>query len=42
MSQSQGARFPQARFYSPHASKAMQSNMMFPDGLLEHCGQSPL
>ena len=25
MSQPQGARFPQARFYSPHASKAMQS-----------------
>jgi hypothetical protein len=24
MSQPQGARFPQARFYSPHASKAMR------------------
>src|SRR6516165_7311713 len=34
MSQPQGARFPQARFYSPHASKAMQSKMMFPDRLL--------
>src|SRR5262249_18835791 len=34
MSQPQSARFPQARFYSPHASKAMQSKMMFPDRLL--------
>src|SRR5262245_39449910 len=33
MSQPQSARFPQARFYSPHASKAMQSKMMFPDRL---------
>src|SRR5215813_13014174 len=30
----QAARFPKARFYSPHASKAMQSKMMFPDRLL--------
>ena len=32
--QSQGARLPQARFYPPHAAKAMQSKMMFPDRLL--------
>src|SRR5262249_44297793 len=35
MSQPQSARFPQARFYSPHASKVMQSKMMFPDRLLD-------
>src|SRR5262249_6000680 len=33
--QPQSAHFPQARFYSPHASKAMQSKMMFPDRLLD-------
>src|SRR5208337_2065449 len=33
MSQSQGARLPASRFYPPHAAKAMQSRMMFPDRL---------
>ena len=33
MSQPQGARLPQARFHSPHAAKAMQSKIMFPDRL---------
>src|SRR5262249_43050426 len=34
MCQRQGARLHRARFYSPHASKAMQSKTMFPDRLL--------
>ena len=34
MPQPQGARFPQARLHPPHATKAMQSTIMFPDRLL--------
>jgi hypothetical protein len=36
--QSLGARLPQARFHPPHAAKALQSNIMFPDRVL---GGSP-
>src|SRR6202011_3417071 len=32
--QSQRSRFPQTRFNPPHAPKAMQSLIKFPDGLL--------
>jgi transposase len=33
MPQPQGARLPAPRLHPPHAAKAMQSNMMFPDRL---------
>ena len=34
MPQPQGARLPAPRLHPPHAAKAMQSGMMFPDRLL--------
>jgi hypothetical protein len=33
-SQSQRSRFPQTRFHPPHVTKAMQSLIKTPDGLL--------
>jgi hypothetical protein len=35
MSQPKGARLPQARLHSPHATKTLQSKLMFPDRLLD-------
>ena len=39
-SQSQRSRFPQTRFHPPHVTKAMQSLIKSPDGLLAKTGLS--
>src|SRR5271155_3471993 len=41
VSQPKGARLPPPRLHPPHAAKAMQSSMMFPDRLLEAAHISP-
>jgi hypothetical protein len=40
--QSQRSRFPQTRFHPPHVTKAMQSLIKSPDGLLERWYIGPM